>query len=41
MVLWDDTRMVPCDSHPWQYSAHVVAGTTEYATRAGSYLDVR
>ena len=37
MVLWDDTGMVPCDSRLWQYSAHVVAGTTEYATRAGSF----
>jgi len=37
MVLWDDTRIVPCDNQ--QYSAHGVAtGTTEYATRAGSLL---
>ena len=28
IVLWDDTRIVPCDSQ--QYSAHGVAtGTTE------------
>jgi len=37
MVLWDDTRIVPCDNQ--QYSAHGVArGTTAYATRAGSLL---
>jgi len=37
--LWGDTRIVPCDSHYGQYSAHGVAtGTTEYATRAGSLL---
>jgi len=33
MVLWDDTRIVPCDSQ--QYSAHGVATGT---TRAESLL---
>jgi len=28
MVLWDDTRIVPCDSQLWAYSAHGVATGT-------------
>jgi len=39
MVLWDDTRIVPCDNQLWalpQYSEHGVAtGTIKFATRAG------
>ena len=34
VVLWDDTRIVPCDSQLWVIEC---TGTTEYATRAGKF----
>ena len=42
MVLWDDTRIVPCDSQLSTNSAYGVAtGTSEYVQGLGVYLDVR
>ena len=38
MVLWDHTRIVPCDNQLWQYSAHgVPTGIIVYATKAGKF----
>ena len=39
VVLWDDTRIVPCDSKVCANSAHGIAcaRTTEYATMAGKF----
>jgi len=34
VVLWDDTRMVTCDSQLWVIQC---TGTTENATRAGKF----
>jgi len=36
MVLWDDTRIVPCDSQLWAHSAHRVATEQLNATRTES-----
>ena len=36
VVLWDDTRIVPCDSQLWVIRIQCT-GTAEYATRAGKF----
>ena len=38
MVLWDGTRMVPCDSQLWGNSVCGIAtGTTEIVAMAGKF----